>query len=126
MTRAPEPLPPPTFPEREAARKAAAALRLAIAYPSTMGEASTVHIDMSRPRRALWITSWANLPGFQRVNGAYQHDCLPGWQYQRREIVTELIPDLEVLAERGERPTQATNTEPTEQDNGNDVQASRP
>lgn len=102
-------LPPPTLPEREAARKAAAALRLAIAEPDTMGEQSTLHIDYSRPRRAEWITTWANLPGFKRINGAYQHDYLPGWQYTRAEVLPELIPDLEALAERGERPTEVTN-----------------
>lgn len=118
------PLPPPTLPEREAARKAATAMRKAIADPSTMGEASTLHIDYSRPRRTEWITTWANLPGLKRINGAYHHDCLPGWQYTRAEVLPELIPDLEALAELGIRPTQATNT--TEQDNGNDVPASRP
>jgi hypothetical protein len=67
-----------------------------------------MHLDLSRPRRGLWLTTWANLPGFVRENSAYRHDCLPGWQYTRAEIVPEMIPDLEALAEKGERPTVAT------------------
>ncbi|AWB21198.1 hypothetical protein DA075_09970 [Methylobacterium currus] len=68
-----------------------------------------VHIDMSRPRRGVWIERWSGVPGFCRVNGQYQHDLLPGWSYARAEIKAELIPDLELLAERGERPTEATS-----------------
>lgn len=108
MTRRSRALPPPTAEERETARLAAAAMRRAIADPPTMGERAVIHVDYSRPRRAEWITTWANLPGFMRVNGQYQHDCLPGWVYERCEIVPELIPDLEALAERGERPSVST------------------
>lgn len=103
-------LPPPTLPEREKARAAAAALRLAIADPTTMGAVSTMHIDYSRPRRGVWLTIWENLPGFMRASGdVYSHACLPGWQYLKSEILTEMIPDLDALAERGERPTKVTN-----------------
>lgn len=105
--RAPKRLPPPTMQERATAAIAARALRAAIADPSTMGDKRVMHIDYSR-RRAEWITTWANLPGFRRVNGRYQHDSLPGWEYARSEIRPELIPDLELLAERGQRPTQDT------------------
>ncbi|MDR3488761.1 MAG: hypothetical protein P4M05_28140 [Bradyrhizobium sp.] len=103
-----KPLPPPTMLERAQAAKAARALRCAIADPSTKGAEMTAHVDYSRPRRAEWITTWANLPGFARVNGVYRHECLPGWEYVRAEIKSELIPDLEALAERGVRPAEAT------------------
>ena len=105
-------LPPPTAEERETARVAAAALRAAIADASTMGEQSTMHVDRSRPRRGEWWTTWSNLPGLARIIGAgavsYRHELLPGWEYTRAEIRAEMIPDLEALAERGERPTEAT------------------
>lgn len=94
--------------ERAAAARAARALRAAIADPTTMGEPASYHMDLSRPRRGLWVTTWANLPGFRRINGRFEHDCLPGWEYSRAEVRAELIPDLEVLAERGVRPTEAT------------------
>jgi hypothetical protein len=109
MTRKSHRLGPPTDEERSQARKAAAVLRAAIADPSTVGAPSTMHIDYSRPRRGEWITTWENLPGFLRINGArYRHACLPGWEYTRAEIKAEMIPDLEALAERGERPSVAT------------------
>lgn len=95
---------PPTDAEREAAREAAAALRAVIARTLEPGESSTMHLDLSRPRRGEWWTTWKNLPGLTRVNNHYRHACLPGWQYERSEIIPEMIPDLEALAERGERP----------------------
>jgi hypothetical protein len=103
--------------ERAAAAEAARALRLSIADPSTKGDESTVHIDFAAsrkngvrlPRRAVWITRWAGVPGFARVNGRFEHDCLPGWVYERHEVRREMIPDLEALAERGIRPTEVTN-----------------
>ena len=48
---------------------------------------------------------------FTQVNGTFQHDLLPGWQYTRAEVEAEMIPDLELLAERGIRPTEATGGE---------------
>lgn len=96
--RKPKPLPPPTDEERAKARVAAAAMRAAIADPSTMGAKSTGHLDFSRPRRGVWFATWANT-----------HECLPGWEYARREIKSELIPDLDALAEHGIRPTEATS-----------------
>ena len=109
--RPPE-LPAPTMQDRATAAEAARALRRAIADPSTMGAALTGHIDMSRPRRAVWFTTWANLPGLtryiERGGRHYTHDSLPGWDYARHEIRSEMIPDLQVLAERGVRPTQPT------------------
>ncbi|MCJ2143671.1 hypothetical protein [Methylobacterium sp. E-066] len=110
--RASKPLPPPTMRERAAAAIAARALRAAIADPSTMVERHVVHADLPRPRRGEWWETWTNLPGFIRVNGRrgyYRHACLPGWTYARAEIVPEMIPDLELLAERGVRPTEATS-----------------
>jgi hypothetical protein len=107
--RAPKPLPPPTAEERAQAFAAAAALREAIADPTTMGAKSVAHIDLARPRRGLWMATWANLPGFVRSNGRYSHALLPGWEYARNEIRAEMIPDLEALAERGVRPTEATS-----------------
>ena len=109
MTRVRRPDGTPTAEEREKARAAAAALRRAIADPSTMGAKSVMHVDYSRPRRADWLTTWANLPGFVRASGpVYRHALLPGWEYRRHEVKAEMIPDLEALAERGVRPTEAT------------------
>lgn len=109
MPRAPKPLPPPTEDERRRAGEAARALRAVLADHTKLGEESTMHADLSRPRRALWITTWAGLPGFSRVNGLYRHELLPGWEYARAEVRAEMIPDLEALAERGVRPTEATS-----------------
>ena len=104
-----KPLTPPTAAEREQARVAAAALRAAIADPSSMGEHMVMHVDLGRPRRGEWREMWANLPGFLRINrNRYRHALLPGWEYARDEIRTEMISDLEALAERGERPSAAT------------------
>ena len=76
-----------------------------------MGKPDVIHVDYSG-RRAEWITTWPGLPGFMRADGSsgrrYTHVALPGWEYQRREIVSEMILDLEDLAERGERPTMPT------------------
>ncbi len=103
---------PPTMQERAKAAEAARALRRAIADPSTMGGESVGHIDFARPRRAVWFTTWANLPGFMRSldrgGRVYSHSLLPGWEYRRYEIKTEMISDLEALAEKGVRPTEAT------------------
>lgn len=109
----PKALPPPTAEERERARVAAAELRAAIADPAVRGQWRTVHADLSRPRRGQWWTTWDGLPGFTRVHcskggTSYHHECLPGWQYTRDEVRSEMIPDLEALAERGERPTTAS------------------
>lgn len=102
----------PSAAEREVARAASAALRAAIADPSTMGEPSVMHVDYAHPRRSAWITTWPGLPGFVRADGqtgrSYTHDALPGWEYRRHEIKAEMIPDLDLLAERSEWPTVAT------------------
>ena len=98
--------------DRVAARAAADALRLAITDPTTMGAEAVVHLDLCRPRRAVWVHTWANLPRLTRTHSgsgiAYTHDLLPGWEYARSEIRSEMIPDLEVLAEHGVWPTEAT------------------
>ncbi len=72
--------------ERALAARAARALRAAIADPSTMGAAQSLHIDYSRPRRAEWITSWASLPGFSRRTGRhvlYHRLSLAGWEFSK-------------------------------------------
>jgi hypothetical protein len=110
--RAPKPLPPPTDDERRQAGEAARAMRAAIANPNLVGAKSIVHVDLVRPRRGEWWETWSNLPGLVRVNGPrghYWHTLLPGWTYARSEIRSEMIPDLEALAERGVRPTEATS-----------------
>lgn len=112
MTRARHLLPPVTFAEREAAAAAAQAMRQAISTPTLMGEPTTMHMSLSKPRRGeIWKT-WPGLPGLTKVIGRegaqYMHDLLPGWTYTKQEILAELIPDLERLAEHGERPGKAT------------------
>lgn len=107
--RAPKPLSPPTIRERADAAIAAQAMRAAIADPSLMCKPSVMHLDLARPRRGECWTTWSNLPGFVRVNDRYRHALLPGWEYARAEVVAELIPDLEALAEHGIRPTEATS-----------------
>lgn len=102
-------LAPPTDQERAAAGVAARALRAAIEDTSTVGERSVAHIDLSRPRRGEWWETWQNLPGFCRINGSrFTHSLLPGWEYTRSEVRSEMILDLEALADRGVRPTEAT------------------
>jgi hypothetical protein len=94
--------------ERAKAAEAARQLRSSLWDGTAMGEVIRSHVDYSRPRRGVWMTTWTNLPGFSLENGLYVHSCLPGWTYKRAEIATEMIPDLEALAERGMRPTEAT------------------
>jgi hypothetical protein len=107
--RRPQPLAPPTMEERAEAARAARALVAAIADPSLKGEPQTYHLDLSNPRRGLWVTKWSGVPGFAKVNGRFEHDCLPGWSYARNEVRREMIPDLELLAEKGIRPTEVTS-----------------
>lgn len=100
---------PPTDHERRLARDAARALRAAIANPTKMGQEQVMFVDYGSPRRGEKLTIWEGLPGFIRHgDGHYTHACLPGWQYTKAEIVREMIPDLEALAEHGIRPTEAT------------------
>lgn len=78
-----------------------------------MGAHATAFLDFSRPRRGEQMTTWNNLPGFTCWGSTkdgirYTHASLPGWEYRRTEIVPEMIPDLEVLAEKGVRPTEVT------------------
>ena len=102
-------LPPPaTADERAAAAAAAVALREALADPTKAGKRMSVHVDLARPRRGMWILTWTNLPGFTRTRDAYTHALLPGWEYTGREVKGEMIADLEHLAATGERPTEAT------------------
>lgn len=74
-----------------------------------------MHVDLSRPRRGVWLTMWKNLPGLTFDMGlkAYQHVLLPGWEYTVREMRTEMIEDLDRLADTGERPTKATRKKGT-------------
>jgi hypothetical protein len=99
--------------ERAAAAAAARALRAVIADHTKLGARNVMHVDYSRPRRGVWIETWDGLPGLSRVNGLYRHELLPGWEYRRAEVRAEMIPDLEALAERGVRPTEATTPDPT-------------
>lgn len=102
-------LAPPTPQERSDAAVAVAALRAACADPSTLGEKTVAHVSLSRPKRGEWWEMWASLPGLTRINGSrFTHSLLPGWEYTRDEVRSEMIPDLEALALRGERPTEAT------------------
>jgi hypothetical protein len=107
--KAPKPLPEPTEAERGAAAIAAVALRAALADQTSWGEQSTAFVTLARPLRGAQSTTWANLPGLCRTDGAFAHELLPGWQYTGAELLAEMVPDLEALAERGERPTQATS-----------------
>ena len=92
------------------AAKAAAAIRAALADPATAGEPTVAHLDMSRPRRGVWIRIWPNLPGLMLDLGrrTYTHALLPRWEYTVREMRTEMIEDLERFATTGEQPTEAT------------------
>jgi len=102
-------LPPPTAEERALAAVAAAALRRWWAEPFSAGSPVTAHVDLTRPRRGEWWVTWPGLPGFVHVRGVgYRHALLPGWVYSHSEIASEMVPDLQALADRGERPTVAT------------------
>jgi hypothetical protein len=92
------------------AGKAAAAIRAAIADPTTSGEKSIVHLLLARPRRRVWLTTWSNIPGltFEQGRRVWSHVLLPKWEYTTAEMRTEMIDDLEHLAETGEQPTVAT------------------
>jgi hypothetical protein len=99
--------------ERERAAQAVSALRLAVADPSAAGERQVTFIDWRTPggrRRGTCLTTWENLPGLtlDMGRGAYAHVLLPGWEYDPREMRTEMIEDLERLAKAGERPKVAT------------------
>lgn len=106
--RKPKPLPPPTMQERAAAAVSARQLKAMLAG-APRGDERTAFIDGGRPRRGECIRTWGNLPGFIQGSGGYRHVLLPGWQYKADEIGAEMIPDLEALAERGVRPTEATS-----------------
>jgi hypothetical protein len=109
MKRGQNPPPPPTPEERAKAREAAAMLRLFVADPSCCGTPAITHMDLSRPRRGIWLKTWIPLPGFaMEFDVGFKHALLPGWSYTREELEAEMIPDLERLAETGERPTEAT------------------
>jgi hypothetical protein len=97
-------------PARSDAAKAAAAIRRAIADPSSAGERSVVHLDLARPRRGVWLATWTNLPGLTLDCGrrAYSHALLPKWEYAVAEMRTEMIEDLEHFAATGEQPKAAT------------------
>ena len=53
------------------------------------GKKTVVHIDLSRPRRGVWVATFANLPGYSIENGAHMHALLPGWQYTADEVWAE-------------------------------------
>jgi hypothetical protein len=91
---------------RARAKQAATVIRTAIMNPTWAGEPSVAHIDMSRPRRGVWLKTWRNLPGLVLDLGArtFTHELLPGWQYTPPEMKTEMVEDLEHFAETGEQP----------------------
>lgn len=95
---------------RQKAADVASGIRAAIANPRTAGDRMTAHIDLSRPRRGVWLVMWSNLPGLTLDCGrrVYSHTLLPGWEYTPAELRTELIADLEHFAETGEQPKVAT------------------
>lgn len=95
---------------RNNARTSARAIRLALMRPATAGERCVAHIDLSRPRRGVWLGTWPNLPGLTLDLGkrSYSHALLPGWEYTPREMRSEMIGDLEHFAETGEQPKVAT------------------
>lgn len=102
--------PPATEADRVAARASASAIRASLVDKAAAGERATIHIDMSRPRRGVWLHTWENLPGLSLDIGRrmYSHTLLPGWEYSVREFRTEMLDDLDLLAETGERPKVAT------------------
>lgn len=91
--------------------RCAASLREALAMGGKARRVCDCHLD-GRDFYEWWYR-FPVAPGLVRVErtprrgGAhrivYRHDCLPGWEYSKREIVTEMLPDLERLA-RGEGP----------------------
>ena len=95
---------------RPEAALAAESIRWWIADPLAGGAESVVHIDFARPRRGGWFRMWANLPGLMLniTTGAYTHALLPGWEYTRSEMKTEMLDDLDLLARTGEQPKVAT------------------
>ena len=97
---------------RQAAQAAADAIRKWLADPASGGVSQGVHIRMARPRRGVWLTTWANLPGLFYDRGArtYSHVLLPGWCYTPAEMRTEMLDDLELFARTGWRPTEASTT----------------
>ncbi len=94
--------------DRLAAQVSADAIRAAIADPVKAGERGTVHVDFARPRRGVWLTTWAKLPGLFFDGKAYTHSLLPGWQYTVSEMRGEMLDDLEHFARTGEQPKEAT------------------
>lgn len=102
---------PPAGPgERLEAGESAEAIRASIADPAAAGGRRAVHVDLSRPRRGVWIVTWERVPGLSLDRGAreYSHALLPGWTYSPRELRTEMLDDLDRLADDGGRPTEAT------------------
>lgn len=63
---------------------------------------------MARPRRTLRVVTWPGMPGVAMVGGEFTHTLLPGWGYTAKEFRTEMLEDLDRLAQTGERPMVAT------------------
>lgn len=95
---------------REDAKKSAATIRAALVDPAAAGERGLIHIDMARPRRGIWLTTWRNIPGLtlDRSTNTYAHALLPGWLYTPAEMRCELIVDLEHFADTGNQPKEVT------------------
>jgi hypothetical protein len=95
--------------DRDRAARAAEEIRIWLDQPD-LYESRCTHILLANPRRGMWVEMWTGIPGFMRDNltGEYQHSLLPGWTYNRAEVQTEMLEDLERFAATGERPKVAT------------------
>jgi hypothetical protein len=91
--------------DRAAARVSAAQIRAALLDPEQAGKRIVALVTMARPRRAVRITTWSGLAGVTRWGADFMHDLLPGWACTPAEFKTEMLDDLDRLAETGERPT---------------------
>ena len=71
---------------RLVARQAAEAIRAAISDPTSAGERAAAHLDLSRPRRGVWLCTWANVPGLTLDCGRrmYSHVLPLEWRHPRR------------------------------------------
>ncbi len=90
----------PVVVRRPSRDRGGARLDLVLLRRGQIGSLSRMVGELGQPSRLLAING---------RKGCYLHDSLPGWTYARAEIRTETIPDLEALAERGERSTEVTS-----------------
>ena len=77
---------------------------------SSLGSSAKALAFQANVRQCCERSTWAHRSCFRSLDRGgcvYTHALLPGWEYARREVVAEMIPDLDALAERGVRPTEA-------------------